>query len=122
MINKLFAICLLVKDFDKSMNFYKDVLGLELNSQDGGFADFKMDGTSLAIFERKAAESMFPGKYMGSAGGAVYAFQVEDVQKTHDALVKKGVTFIEDVKTTSWGQIVTYFTDPDGNIWEISKK
>lgn len=122
MINKLYAICLLVNDFDKSMNFYKDVLGLELNSQDGGFADFKLDGTSLAIFEKKASESMFPGKYMGAAGGAVYAYQVEDVQKEYDLLKSKGVTFIEAVKTTPWGQIVTYFTDPDGNIWEISKK
>ncbi len=59
---------------------------------------------------------MFPFKYMGSASGAVHAFQVENVEEAHDALIKKGVKFIEDVKTTPWGQIVAYFTDPDGNI------
>lgn len=122
MFKNLFAVCLLVNDFDKSFAFYKDILGLEVNSQDGKFADFKLEGTSLAIFERKDAEAMFPGKYMGNAGGAVYGFQVEDVHKAYDKLTKLGVEFIEDVKTTPWGQVVTYFQDPDGNIWEISKR
>lgn len=70
MFNKLFAICLLVDDFEKSLSFYKDTLGLEVNSKEGKFADFKLEGP----------------------------------------------------KTTEWGQTVAYFKDPDGNIWEISKK
>lgn len=122
MFKNLFAVCLLVEDFHKSLSFYRDTLGLELNSQDNGFADFKVEGTSLAIFERKSATAMFPEKFMGKAGGTVYGFQVEDVQKAFDELSKKGVEFIESVKTTPWGQLVTYFQDPDGNIWEISKK
>jgi len=122
MFQNLFAVCLLVSNSDESLKFYRDKLGLELNSQDGKFADFKLNGTSLAIFERNEATAMFPGKFMGSAGGAVYGFQVEDVQKAFEALNKKGVKFIESVKTTPWGQTVTYFKDPDGNIWEISKK
>ena len=122
MFKNLFAVCLLVEDFDKSMKFYKELLGLELNSQDNGFADFKLEGTSLAIFEKKSATAMFPEKFMGKSGGAVYGFQVENVQEAYDKLSKKGVEFIENVKTTPWGQVVTYFKDPDCNIWEISKK
>ncbi len=122
MFNKLFAVCLLVKDLNESMRFYQDILGLELNSQDDGFADFKIEGTSLAIFQKDKAVSMLPEDYMKSGGGAVLAFQVDDVEKTCDDLKVKGVNIVEGPKTTSWGQTVAYFLDPDGNIWEVSKR
>ncbi len=122
MFKKLFANCLLVNDFDKSLTFYKDVIGLEVNSIEGKFADFKLEGTSLAVFEKEAATAMFPKKYMGQGGGVILAFQVDSIQKTCDALKAKGVEIFEGPKTTSWGQTVAYFNDPDGNIWEISTK
>ena len=120
MFDKLFANCLLVKDFDKSLAFYRDILGLKVNSQDGKFANFKLEGTSLAIFQKSEATSMFPEKYMGKGGGVVLAFQVSDVKKTCDKLKNKGVEIFEGPKTTEWEQTVAYFTDPDKNIWEVS--
>lgn len=120
MFNKLFANCLLVDDFDKSMTFYKDILGLSVNSQDGKFADFKLEGTSLAIFEKSTAVAMFPKENMGTGGGIVLAFQVDDVAKSCEQLKAKGVAIFEGPKKTEWGQTVAYFKDPDGNIWEIS--
>lgn len=122
MFNKLFAVCLLVADFQRSLTFYRDTVGLEVNSTDGEFADFKLEGTSLAIFSRKTAVAMFPAKNMGKTGGAVYGFQVSDVTKTCEALKAKGVEVFEGPKTTEWGQTVAYFKDPDGNIWEVSGK
>lgn len=121
MFNKLFANCLLVNNFDKSLAFYRDVLGLTVNNQEGKFADFKLEGTSLAIFEREAAVAMFPKEHMGPAGGVILAFQVDDVNKACEELKAKGVEVFEGPKTTAWGQTVAYFKDPDGNIWEVSK-
>ncbi len=103
MFNKLFANCLLVNDFEKSLSFYRDVLGLKVNSQDGKFADFKLEGTSLAIFEKDAAVTMFPKKHMGSGGSVVLAFQVDDVNKTCEELKTKSVEIFEGPKTTDWG-------------------
>ncbi|KKQ87578.1 MAG: Glyoxalase/bleomycin resistance protein/dioxygenase [Parcubacteria group bacterium GW2011_GWF2_38_8] len=122
MFNKLFANCLLVNDFDKSLAFYRDIVGLEVNSAEGKFADFKLKGTSLAIFEKESAVAMFPKEYMGQGGGIILAFQVENVQKICDDLISKGVKIFEGPKTTAWGQTVAYFKDPDNNIWEISAK
>ena len=122
MLNKLFANCLLVNNFEKSLAFYRDILGLEVNSNEGKFADFKLEGTSLAIFEKEAATAMFPRKFMGNGGGVILAFQVEDVQKTCDELITKGIEIFEGPKTTPWWQTVAYFNDPDGNIWEVSAK
>lgn len=122
MFNKLFADCLLVNDFEKSLTFYRDVIGLQVNSTEGKFADFKLEGTSLAIFEKSTATSMFSKEHMGQGGGIVLAFQVENVQKTCDILKSKEVQIFEGPKTTPWGQTVAYFKDPDNNIWEISAK
>ena len=121
MFNKLFAICLLVDDFKKSFSFYKDKLGLKINSQEGKFANFKLGETSFAIFEKNEATAMFDQKYMKPGGGAVIGFQVKDVDKACNKLKKKGVEIFEGPKTTEWGQKVAYFLDPDGNIWEVSK-
>ena len=122
MFNKLFAVCLLVSDFEKSLTFYRDVLGLEINSQDGKFANFKLEGTELAIFQRDEATAMVSKDQMGSGGGAVYGFQVDDVNKSCESLKTKGVEIFEGPKKTEWGQTVAYFKDPDDNIWEISEK
>lgn len=122
MFKKLFAVCLLVDDFQKSLTFYKDILGLEVNSQEGKFADFKIGETSLAIFQKDEAIAMFPKEHMKSGGGCVLGFQVSDIDKAYEELKSKGVEIFEGPKTTAWGQKVAYFKDPDENIWEVSEK
>ncbi len=122
MFDKLFAVCLLVEDLDNSMRFYQEVLGLKVNSRDDGFIDFELGETSLAVFQRDKAVKMFPEKFMGMTGGLVLAFQIENVSKSCELLKQRGVEIFEGPKTTSWGQTVAYFKDPDGNIWEISEK
>lgn len=122
MFNKLFAICLLVEDFDISFGFYSIKLGLPVNSRDSHFADFKLEGTSLAIFGKDEATSMFPKEYMQSGGGCVIAYQVDDLDRAVKELNSSGIKIFEGPKQTTWGQKVAYFNDPDGNILEVSEK
>ncbi len=121
MFNKLFAVCLLVNDFKKSFDFYKNVLNLEVNSNEGKFANFKLGETELAIFQKEEAIAMFPKKYMGNGGGAVIGFQTENIKEIIKKLTSKRVEIFEGPKKTAWGQTVAYFLDPDNNIWEISE-
>ena len=122
MFNKLFAICLLVEDFKKSLKFYKDTLGLKVKSQEGNqFAGFDLEGTEMAIFQKDGATAMFPKKFMGTGGGVNIGFQVKDINQACEELKSKGVEIFEGPKTTPWGQKVAYFKDPDGNIWEASE-
>lgn len=122
MFNKLFAICLLVNDFDNSVAFYKETLGLKVNYTEGKFANFKLEGTELAVFEKEAAVAMFPRKYMKKSGGFLIGIQVENLSQACKKLKKKGIKFFEGPKETPWGQKVAYFHDPDENIWEVSQK
>lgn len=120
MIKRLDALCLLVNDLGKSRHFYEDLLGLAVNSTDTGFVDYQLGETPLALFEKSHATAMFPAKFISSAGGVVVALRVDDVPLTYATLVSKGVVFFEPPKTTSWGQVVAYFHDPDGHIIEIT--
>ena len=121
MFDKLFAVCLLVDNFNKSFEFYKETLGLKVNSKEEGFANFKLGETELAIFQKDAATSMFPKKYMGNGGGVSIGFQVKDINQACKRLKLKKVEIFEGPKSTPWGQKVAYFRDPDCNIWEISE-
>ncbi len=120
MINKLYAVCLLVQNFEKSLEFYRDQLGLTVNSTDGLYADFKLGDTLLGIFQKNEAVSMFAPGYMNSGGGCVLAYQVDDVEKSCLLLKEKGIEIFEGPKKTSWGQSVAYFKDPDNTIWELT--
>ncbi len=117
----MFANCLLVKDFEKSFDFYKNKLELEVNVCEGGFANFKIENIELAILDRKNVVELGVEKYLNNGGSVFLCFQVEDIEKTYKKLLSHGVEFITAPKVTSWGQNVAYFLDPDKNIWEISK-
>lgn len=120
-MKKLYAVCLLVGNFNKSFAFYHNTLGLTVNSQDTGYADFKLGDMLLAIFQKDDATVMFAREHMNSGGGAVYAYEVEDVEAACAELRSKGVVLFEGPKNVPWGQTVAYFKDPDGHVWEITK-
>lgn len=120
MFNKLYAVCLLVEDYEKSLRFYRDTLGLEVNSDDTHYTDFKLGDTLFAIFQKDTATAMFPKSHMNSGGGAVIAFPVENVETACKELQQKGIKIFEGPKTMPWGQKVAYFKDPDGNILEVT--
>ncbi|NCN82618.1 MAG: hypothetical protein GW947_01500 [Candidatus Pacebacteria bacterium] len=121
MFNKLYALCLLVEDYEKSLAFYRDTLDLKLNSQDTNYTDFKLGETLLAIFQKDEAVAMFPKSHMKSGGGCVIAFPVADVETACQELQNKGIDIFEGPKQMPWGQTVAYFKDPDGNILEVTE-
>ena len=91
MFNKLYAICLLVEDYEKSLVFYRDTLGLRVNSQDTQYTDFQLGESLFAIFQKDAATAMFPKKHMSSGSGCVIAFPVENVATACTELQARGV-------------------------------
>lgn len=116
----LYAVCLLVENLETSLSFYKDKLGLMINSQDEGYVDFKMGDTLLGLFKKDKAIAMFSQRHMNSGGGAVYAYQVDNVETAAQELKAKEIEIFEGPKMTPWGQPVAYFKDFDNNIWEIT--
>tara|TARA_B100000315_G_C14199800_1_gene417166 strand:+ start:232 stop:594 length:363 start_codon:yes stop_codon:yes gene_type:complete len=96
----------LVKDMDRSIEFYRDTLGLKLEMNMGSWVEFDVPPTTLALYREDGDE---PESY-----GGLLALAVENVEESLNELKEKGVkTIMEPLDTP-----VCHFAiilDPDGN-------
>ena len=108
-----------VSDVDKAKEFYVEKLGFHLDGdwtiEDKRYVQLTPVGSSCSIAIGQGITSAKPG----SIDSILLA--VKDIQKAHDALKEKGVQ-VTNVKKESWGSFHIYFSDPDGNKWQIQQK
>lgn len=100
-------------DFEKSKNFYRDVLGLPVKfdfSQQGMIA-FKVGEEEPAIILKD--KTKFP-----NAQSAVW-LEVDNVLQRYDELLNKGVTFLSEPFKIRTGWAVEFYA-PSGNIIGIT--
>jgi catechol 2,3-dioxygenase-like lactoylglutathione lyase family enzyme len=117
---------ILTSDFGRSLEFYRDVLGLEatLVVPGGIYAEFKHGDATLSLYKRELMAEVLghdPGRHEGDdLGAVVLTFAVDSVDSVHEALVGKGIDFLtEPHDQTAWQIRVAHFYDPDGNVIEI---
>jgi lactoylglutathione lyase len=124
MIDKISAHLIMVRDFDKSFKFYQDVLEFTPVTNEKGFAAFKVGDSTLAVLDISMAADMISEDAIQPAKEfiprSLFAVFMDDCNAEYERLRAKGVHFIKPPVTQPWGQRTAYFTDPDGNIWEIS--
>lgn len=118
-------VCMTVRDVERSIAFYRDKLGFELRRSAEGFADFKADKVTLALWEigHIAEHVGYDGvDESDHVRKCMVAFEVpgrEDIDLLYETLSAKGVPFIGPPKEYPWNAYCCYFNDPDGNLWEI---
>ena len=119
---RLLCINIFVRDQDRSLRFYIDLLGFSLvldESYEGvgrWIAVAPPDGnTVLALItpQRKSEEY----KLIGRSKHAVLV--TEDVMAKYEEWNKRGVRFHHPPQTTLWGGIFTRFDDLDGNSFAL---
>lgn len=104
-------VCYAVTDYKKSLEFYRDTLGLKLTEEFGGaFAEFDLGNVTLAI---GSAEAMGE-KIDKPQGNASVGISVENVAETVKELKAKGVEVSEEVQDFPGCSMVA-IKDPDGN-------
>ncbi|MGE7187162.1 VOC family protein [Peribacillus sp. NPDC006672] len=100
-----------VKDIQKAIGYYKDLLGLPLLFNTDNMAFFECNETRLLL--------SLPEKEEFAHSSSVIYFQVENIKETYEELHKKGVSFInEPHMVAKMGQIetwMTFFKDTEGN-------
>ncbi|MFG3445712.1 VOC family protein [Bacillus velezensis] len=125
---KLLQIRLLVNDFKKSVEFYKDSLGLPISwlEKEMEYALFDNGETKIELLSRENMAEIV-GEERKSLDGDeqsrfLLQFKVEDVDKTYDYLHKQGITCVnEPHDRQEWRARVAHFRDPDNNLIEIYK-
>lgn len=135
-----------VSNLDKSIPFYRDILGLELKTEPTDFfggdelalalgmegQDISLrvcifalpDGTELELLEYEKPLSAVEAQMPPSTLGAMhFAFHVEDINAKIKELETKGVKFLSPPNVVTEGPLKgwtwIYFRDPDGIVLEL---
>ena len=124
MLPKISYVLIYVPDLDKSVKFYRDVLGFKVKNQEKVYVEFETEGSTFALADVKLGERVVGPEQIGSIVGSKRNFsltlgEVENVDATYEELSKNGVEFVDPPTTHPWGQRTAYFRDPDGNILEV---
>lgn len=116
---KLKNSMLVVTDIDKSVEFYKKVLGLHV-IMDFGANKTLTGGLSLQTHD---TYKDFIGKSDIAFGGNNFEiyFEEEHFDKFVDKLKECGVEYVHPVLEHTWGQRVVRFYDPDKHIIEVGE-
>lgn len=110
-IQKIGQIAIPIKNLERAIEFYKDVLGLPLLFNTENMAFFECNGQRLLL--------SLPEKDEFANSSSVIYFQVEEIKKSVERLIEKGVSFIDQPhvvakmgNTETW---MVFFNDTEGN-------
>jgi catechol 2,3-dioxygenase-like lactoylglutathione lyase family enzyme len=118
---------LVVDDLDRSVAWYRDVLGAEVVGAYGGTsAVLRFVGSWLLLVTGGGPTPDKPDVTMAAPvdpdrADAELIVAVPDCRAAHAELVARGATFLADPVEYPW-EIRAFFRDPDGHLFEISQR
>jgi len=114
MIGKLTTIVLIVKDMDRSLVFYRDVVGMAVEMHTPFWSSLSAGNVSLGLHPESNHVKVSPSM------GCTFGFEVEDIQATVQELKGKGVAMQLEPKRESFGWLAV-FSDPDGYAVQLAQ-
>lgn len=109
MVESISAVTFRVKDMRASVQFYRDLLGMEVlyGGEDVGFSSLRAKGAEYPILNLEQGRSV-------TGWGTRMIFYVADVDAFWEYLRGKG--FVpESPRDASWGERYFHMPDPDGH-------
>lgn len=123
---KFNAAGLFVKDMEKMVSFYRDVMGMETDWNKTPNAELSSGNMRLIMYGRDDFEKMtsqtytYPKELNGTLELSFDLPNYTDVDKEYKRVVDAGATAVFPPADMPWGQRTSYVGDPDGNLIEIS--
>lgn len=115
---KLKNVLIVVKDIEKSRQFYQDLFGLEVVLDNDG----NMILTEGLVLQDEKIWKEFLGKeIIPENNSCELYFEEKDIEAFAEKLGKlyPSTQYVNRLMTHSWGQRVIRFYDPDGNLIEV---
>jgi lactoylglutathione lyase len=105
-----------VSDMQRSVEFYRDKLGIPLKFQSPDWTEFQTGATTLALHGGGVVGTTPPaGDPTKHAGSCSIGFNVNDVDKTYEELKVKGIRFVmPPTQREGEGIKLAVGLDPDG--------
>jgi lactoylglutathione lyase len=110
-----------VESLARSVEFYRDVIGLEVRIEGDGYVEFEMDNTKFALFERSKLP-MLIGRDGGNPPCGEIGFLVDDVDSEAERLRALGAEVLSGPMDRPWHERTLHIADPDGNVIEFAQK
>lgn len=112
-------IALTAKDYERSVKFYCEGLGLEpaaiWNNGEGHALMLEMGKATLEVFDEAQAETIDQLEAEKRISGQIrFALQVPDLKIAMERLLAHGATLVHPPVTTPWGDYNVRLQDPDG--------
>jgi|SRR6185312_3146864 len=112
-LSRIVSIMLGVRDLKASLEFYRDKLGLKV----------KLEEPQLALLDAGPVTlGLSPGhvRLAPQVNGATeISFQVENVRGVRQALIDRGVAFMNEPRQVTPTEWAAHFRDPDGHLLSI---
>lgn len=115
---KLKNVLIVVKDIEKSKQFYHDLFGLDVILDNDGNVIL----TEGLVLQDEKIWRTFLGKDIISKSNSVELyFEEQDIEAFIEKLEQAypSIQYVNKLMTHSWGQKVIRFYDPDGNLIEV---
>ena len=116
MFTKMDYAMIIVSDMSRSVEFYRDKLGIPLKFDSPEWTEFATETTTLALHgggvTREYHDTADQSK---TAGSCSIGFSVDDVDRTYEDLKAKGVRFVmPPTQREGQGIKLAVAIDPDG--------
>lgn len=117
---------LVVSDLNRSLPFYRDVLGATVHREYGGTSVvLRFLGTWLLLVTGGAPTPDKPGITFAAPADPTtvsheVTIRVPDCRAAYEILASRGATFLTP-PLESESEVRCFFRDPDGHLWEISE-
>jgi catechol 2,3-dioxygenase-like lactoylglutathione lyase family enzyme len=119
---------LAVADVERSLTFYRDLVGFEVEAtyDDPPYATLVLAGARLSLAEQGHAAEDRPGVAMTAPEdpaqtNVVLVVEVEDARAVYAELETKGARFLAEPYEPPWGGCRFFCVDPDGYLVEIEQ-
>ena len=116
-------VILFVEDLERSLAFYRDVIGLPFRLRGDGYVEFATEGSRFGLYDRNrlgeltGQDATAPAR----AGGEV-VFLVADVDAEAERLRAAGATILAGPVDRVWGHRTLHVEDPDGFVVELAEE
>jgi lactoylglutathione lyase len=114
---------LFVKDLQRSVDFYKNVIQLKLSSQNENSAMFKAENLNLLLTQEDVISNnhyFSEIKTSRKGMGVEIILVVPDVQSYYQRICEMQIELESELKQQEWGMTDFRLTDPDGYYLRIT--
>lgn len=113
-IKRVWVVAVPITDFQKSLSFYRDILGLKVQLDGRKFNWMELGPNEpLCKIGLSLVEPSKSWRTIGSVTGIV--LDTDNIQKFYEHMIARNVKFTTKPTRQPWGGIVANFLDPDGN-------